>query len=178
MSSCKVGITVYEIVSECRLFSSCWRKKPYISRVGGDGETWNPISQLQSHALTRLRQSSLSMHKAAMPLLRELVASLSLWGSGLNLRPAYVGFVVDKVEEVYRIFLWVLLFLSHSWSINHSSICDDKMSPVQIIGKESFINVRSLLNQQLKIFFGGDEDSLISQEEESFVSHDYHDKGC
>jgi hypothetical protein len=67
---------------------------------GGGGEISNPINQLQLHTLTHLRQSSLSMHKAAMPLLRELVASLSPRSSGLNLRPACVGFLVDKVEEV------------------------------------------------------------------------------
>lgn len=64
------------------------------------GETSNPINQLQSHTLTHLRQSSLSVHKPAMPLLRELVAGISPWSTGLNLRPACVGFVVDKVEEV------------------------------------------------------------------------------
>jgi len=72
----------------------------YKLRGGGGGEISNPINQLQSHTLTHLRQSSLCVHKVAMPLLRELVAGISPWSTGLNLRPACVGFMVDKVEEV------------------------------------------------------------------------------
>jgi hypothetical protein len=54
------------------------------------------------------------MHNAAMLFLRELVAGLSPWSSGLDLRPAYVGFVVDKVVEIQDFFPEYFCFLSHS----------------------------------------------------------------
>lgn len=70
---------------------------------------------VKSHTVvTNLRQSSLSMHNAAMLFLRELVAGLSPWSSGLDLRPAYVGFVVDKVVEIQDFFPEYFCFLSHS----------------------------------------------------------------